>query len=156
MSPLYGTIISTINTISSLAFSVHFLGGILYVLCKVMYWILLGDNLSDLKSNFCWSLTLFHYIRLFTMTQSPPPLLLSLLNNYQWSVLYQSSIIIRTYSSIIFAIINCTNTLVAMISILTSAHQKLLGIVTTSSLPHLWSLWAIWYIHTWYPSIDMS
>ena len=58
--------------------------------------------------------------------------LLRLLYNYQWTVLYQSSIIMRTYSSKIFAIINTTTTVVAVISIHTSAHQKMIDDDATS------------------------
>ena len=62
--------------------------------------------------------------RLFSPWRTSPYLIRRLLNNCQWSVLCQPSIIMRTYSSIIFAIINTVTTVVATKCILLSAHQK--------------------------------
>ena len=58
--------------VSSLAFYVHFLGGILSVLAKVMLLILLGANLSNLKSNFCSHLHHFFHKDFFHHDAHPP------------------------------------------------------------------------------------
>ena len=96
-----------------------------YLCCaKVMSLILLGANLFDLKSNFCSLSPSLFFTKTFFTIRTSPYLIRRLLNNCQWSVLCQSSIIMRTYSSIIFAIINTVATVVAKKYILLSAHQK--------------------------------